>query len=55
MNDNTPDTIEVPREWLERLYEIKETIAENGKVNDNGLNYLFGYIDSICVLLKKKP
>ena len=44
------ETIEVPVEWLTRLFELAETTEKN----ENIINYLIGYCLSSRILLKIK-
>jgi hypothetical protein len=48
-----PETITIPRAWLERLIEISKDMEVNG-VNPMVLKYLYGYIESAKSLLDKE-
>ncbi len=44
--------ITVPREWFDRLWELKKKVENNGVANHNSnWNFLMGYLDSIKTML----
>ena len=53
-----PETIQIPRAWLERLIELKNTITtsteQNEKIRINDRVYLYGYIESAKSLLTER-
>lgn len=48
--NDTKEKIEIPKKWLERLYELAYKV-QNGDVS---MNYFLGYIESIKNLFDKK-
>jgi len=47
------DDLKVPREWFERLNNIFDTYANSqGKVKDDYLNIMLGYISSVKTIIK---
>lgn len=45
------DTLEIPRDWLERLIEIRDDI--DPEADAGPFQYLLGYIDSAETLLQE--
>ena len=46
------NTIEVPREWIERLIERADAIENEGIISQSDISNLLGYIESAKNLLE---